>query len=55
MKRFIYLLIDEDANIHVAYDREDLAKKLLSHVSKKVKKQLTIKKVRLNPDLASIK
>lgn len=54
MKKYIYLLIDENLNVVVAYDRSDLATQLKPHIEKKLNVVLTISKVRINPDLAQL-
>lgn len=54
MKKFVYLMVDEEKNPIIAYDRIDLATKLKPHIEKKLNLTLEIIKVRVNPDLAHI-
>ena len=55
MKKFVFLLTDNDGNVRFVYDHKDLAEKLLAPLSLKIGKPLTISKMQMNPDLASVK
>lgn len=54
MKVYVYLLVSDDNQVIAAYDRVDLANKLLGPIEEKLKTKLKIKKQRINPDLTSI-
>lgn len=54
MKKYIYLLIDEEKNVVAAYDRIDLINTLKPHIEKKLDVELTMEKVRVNVDLAHL-
>lgn len=51
MKKYVYLLLDEEGKVYFVYDDEKLAKKLLKPLSDEVNKELVIKKTLLNPTL----
>lgn len=54
MKKYVYLVIDEDKNVVAAYDHKDVAAKLLPSIAEKIDKVVEIKKQLLNADLAVV-
>ena len=55
MKKYVYLLVDEEKEVVAVYDRLDLAQKMQEPISKKLMiGKLTIEKKRVNPDFAYI-
>lgn len=54
MKKYVYLLIDTERNVIAAYDTIELIQTLKEHIEKKLNVELTVEKVRVNPDLAHI-
>ncbi len=53
VKKFIYIIADKDNKILAAYEKKEVAEKLLPVISKKLDKELIIIKQVLNSDVKS--